>query len=147
MSVSARTLGVLDRAADVRSEAVGEGQLEADGLGRDDVHQRSALEAGEDVAVDRLRERALDRREVGRIDLRRQLEATEDHAAAGPAQGLVGRRRHDVGVGEGARVQAGGDEAGDVRHVDHEQGTDLVGDGCHALELDDPRVGARRRPR
>ena len=56
---------------------------EGDGLGGDDVHQRTALVAGEDRGVELLRPI----RVVG-----------EDDAAAGAAQGLVGGRGDDVGV-------------------------------------------------
>ena len=38
---------------------------------------------------------------------------------------------------------AGGDEPGDVRHVDHEQRVDVVRDLAEALEVDDARIGAR----
>ena len=47
---------VLDRPALVLAEGLLGGQLERDGLAGDDVHQRAALDAGEDVAVDRGRE-------------------------------------------------------------------------------------------
>ena len=38
-------------------------------------------------------------------------------------------------------MQPGGDEPGEVRHVDHQQGTDLVGDRAEALEVELARVG------
>jgi hypothetical protein len=38
-------------------------------------------------------------------------------------------------------VQAGGDEAGEVGHVDHEQRADLVGDLAEGLEVELARVG------
>ena len=44
---------VLDRAGLVRAEVLGLGEVERHGLGRDDVHQRAALDAGEDALVDR----------------------------------------------------------------------------------------------
>ena len=43
------------------------------------------------------------------------------HAAARAAQRLVGGGGDEVGVRHRARVQPGGDRAGDVRDVDHEQ--------------------------
>ena len=43
--------------------------------------------------------------------------------------------------GTGLGCTPGGDEAGDVRHVDEEIGADLAGDLAHALEVDDARVG------
>ncbi len=35
-----------------------------------------------------------------------------------------------------------GDQAGEVGHIDHQEGSDLVGDGAHAGEVEDARVGA-----
>ena len=78
---------------------------EGDGLGGDDVHQRAALVAGEDGGVELLRQR---------------LVVRQDDAAARAAQGLVGGRGGDVGVRHRVRVEAGGDQAGVVRHVDHQ---------------------------
>ena len=37
----------------------------------------------------------------------------------------------------------GGDQAGDVGHIDHEFGSDVLGDLAHAREVDGPRVGGR----
>src|SRR5690606_13364020 len=39
------------------------------------------------------------------------------------------------------RVHAGGDQAGHVGHVDEQVGTDLVGDGAEAGEIQHLRVG------
>ena len=61
--------------------------------------------------------------------------------AARAAEGLVGGRRGDVRVRDRRRVQAGRDQPGEVRHVDHEAGADLVGDRPEALEVELPRVG------
>ena len=112
-----------------------------DGLAGDHVHQRPALDAGEDRLVDLRRERRLDARVVGRIDRVREVLAAEDQAAATAAERLVGRRGDDVRVRERARMDARGDEAGDVGHVDHQQRADAVGDRGHALEVPEPRVG------
>ena len=57
------------------------------------------------------------------------------------AQGLVGGRGDHVRVFQRARVDAGGDQAGDVRHVHEQVGTDLVGDGAEARPVDHLRVG------
>ena len=133
--------GVLHGAPHVLAEVLAQGEFEGDRLGRDDVHQWAALDAREDGLVDGLGEAALDVRVVGPIDLGRQLQAAEDEAASRPSQGLVRRGGDDVRMREGARMQAGRDEAGDVGHVDEEQGADAVGDGRHALEVDDARVG------
>ena len=104
---------------------VGRGDLQRDRLARDHVLERAALLAGEH----------------GRVDLLRVLLAAQDHAAAAAADRLVDRRRDDVGVRHRARVQAGGDEAREVGHVDHQQRADLVGDLAEAREVELARVG------
>src|SRR5579883_3166266 len=118
------------RIGENRARIVLEGRLqrlaEGDRLGGDGVHERPALEAGEDGAVD------------AGADLRI---LADDHAAARAAQGLVRRRRHDMGVRQRARIDAAGDEPGEMRHVHHEIGADLVGDPAEAREVDDPRIG------
>ena len=48
----------------------------------------------------------------------------------------------DVGVGYGGGVDAASYESGEVGHVHHEGGADLVGDGAHAGEVELARVGA-----
>src|SRR3954447_1226810 len=60
--------GVLDRAPLVGAELVARGEQERHGLGRDDVHERAALDAREDGLVDRLRERPLDGRKARPVD-------------------------------------------------------------------------------
>ena len=59
----------------------------------------------------------------------------------GPAQGLVGGEGDDVGVGHRVRVDAAGDEPGDVGGVEHEQRADLVGDLAQGRRVDDAGVG------
>ena len=44
-------------------------------------------------------------------------------------------------VRHGGGVQAGGDQAGEVRHVDHQVGADLVGDAPERREVELTRVG------
>ena len=46
-----------------------------------------------------------------------------------------------MGVRQRARMQPGGDEPGEMGHVDHEIGADGVGDGAEAREVDDARIG------
>ena len=128
-SVRASDGGVLDRPPLVVPERLALRLQQRDRLGRDDVHERPTLDAREDRLVDRLGE-------VG---------PAEHEAAARSAQGLVGRRRHEVGVRERARVEPRRDEAGDVGHVDHQQGVVRPRDRGEPLEVDDPRVGARAR--
>ena len=90
------------------------------------MHQRAALDAGEDLAVEALA--------AGRVG--------KDHAAAGAAQGLVRGGGGDVGVRDGALVQTGGHQARDVGHVHHEDGTHLIGDGPETGEVDLAGIGA-----
>ena len=71
--------------------------------------------------------------------------ACERDAAARSAERLVGGRRDQVRVRERAGMQARRDEARDVRHVHEQQRVHAVGDGRHALEVDDPGVGAGAR--
>src|SRR5690606_21806422 len=77
--------------------------VEADRLGRDDMHERAALNAGENHGVDLFR---------------KILVIGENETAAGTAQALVGCRRDKVGVLERRRMNPGGDESGNVGHVD-----------------------------
>eukprot|EP00760_Papus_ankaliazontas_P029894 PhM_4_TR4514/c0_g1_i1/m.58683 len=102
-------------------------QLRRDG--RDLVHVGAALQPGEDGGVDLL------------LALGPALLVDEDHGAAGTAQGLVRRRRHNVGVLEGVVVLAGGDEATVVGHVHEEAGVDGIGDRTVARVI--PVTGVR----
>ena len=86
------------------------GLPEADGLARDDVHERAALGAGED----------------GGVNLLGELLLAEDDGAAGAAQGLVRGRRDHVGIGHGRGMGPAGDQAADVGHVHEHIGPDLV---------------------
>ena len=102
--------------------------LEGGGLRRDDVHEGPALLP----------------REHGRLELLRVLVVGgEDHAAARAGQRLVRGGGGDVGVRHRVGVRTGGDEPAEVRHVDHEQGADLVGDAAERREVELTRV---RRP-
>ena len=89
------------------------------------MHERPALSVGEHRAV----------------DVPAVLIGGEDERAAWPAQRLVSRAGDDLGVRRRRRVDARGDEPGDVRHVDHEDGAHLVGDLAEASEVDGARVG------
>ena len=119
-------LGVLDHLLLVRLEPGAERFLERHRLGGDHVHQRAALQAGEDGAVDGLL----------------VLGLHQDDAAARAAQALVRGGGDHVGVGHRVGVHAGGDQAGVVRHVDHEDGADLARHTGKALEVDAQAVGA-----
>ncbi len=94
-------------------------------LGGDDVHQRSALDAGEDGAVDVLGELGL----------------AQDHAGARTAQRLVRGGGDEVAVRHRRRVLPRRHQAGDVRDVGHQQAAGLVGDRAKAREVDDAAVG------
>jgi hypothetical protein len=117
--------GAVQRAPLALAERLALGDLQRHRLAGDDMLERAALLA----------------REHRRVDLLRQLLDAEDHPAARAAQRLVDRRRHHVGVRDGVRVQAGGHQPGEVRHVDDEQGADLVGDLPEAGEVELARVG------
>ena len=106
------------------------GELESGRLRRDHVHERPALLAGEDRRVDLLRDLGVVR---------------EDESRARAADRLVDGRGDDVGVRHRVRVQAGGDESGEVRHVDPQQRPDLVGDRAEALEVQLTGVGRPAR--
>ena len=60
----------------------------------------------------------------------------------GTTKGLVGGRGHHVAVGHGAGVNAAGDEARDVGHVEQQHGVDLIGD--RAEDSRSPRTAGRR---
>ena len=121
--------GVEDDLVLIGFEIVAQILLEADGLGRNNVHQRPALGSGED----------------GGIDLFPQLLLAEDQCAAGSAQSLVRRGGDHIGIGHGARVLPGGHKAGDVGHVHHEISAHRIGDLAHAFKVDGAGIGAGAR--
>ena len=104
--------GVGDDGVGVVAERGCGGLVQRDRDGGRGVVVRAALEAGEDRLVDGLG----------------VLGAGHQHAAARAAQRLVGGGGDDVGVRDGRRVGAAGDQAGDVRDVGDQDGADLVGD-------------------
>ena len=119
-------LGILDHALGVKLERRPQRLAEGHRLGRDNMHQRAALHAGEHR----------------RIELLRQfLVIGQDRAAARAAQRLVRRGGDDMRMRKRARMRAAGDKAGEMRHVDHQIGADFVGNFAEAAEIDDPRIG------
>ena len=118
-------LGVLHHLLLVGRELRIQRFLEGDRLGGDHVHQRAALQAGEDGAVDRLL----------------VLRLHQDEAAARAAQALVGGGGDHVRVRHGVGVDARGDQAGVVGHVHHEEGADVLRHLGEALEVDAQRIG------
>ena len=93
------------------------------------MHQRPALGAGEDGLIDGLG----------------VFLAAEDQAAARSAQGFVGRGGHHIGIGNRIGMQPRCDQPGDVGHIHEMISPHLFGDRADALEIDDPRIGARPR--
>ncbi len=100
--------------------------MEADGFRCNDMHQRSALNAGEHLSVN-----------VGS-----KLFFTEDHAAARSAQGFVRCGGHKVGMRHRVGMATSGNETRDVCHIHHQISADAVGNLSQLLEVDDPRIGA-----
>ena len=119
-------LGIYDHCFGVGFEARLERFAERNGLGRDDVHQRPALESGENRRVDLLGDRFV----IG-----------QHHTAARTAQRLVGGGSDDVGMTKRGRILACPDEPGKVRHINHEGGTHLIGNGAKLGEVDVARIG------
>lgn len=121
------SLGVLNDALGVVLEGRGVGFFEGDGFGGHAVGERSAEDEG-----------------AALVDPLDQGLFAEDEAAAGTAQSLVGGRGDDVGVRN--RIELAGedltsDEAGEVSHVDHQDGADFIGDFFHDAEVDRAGVG------
>ncbi len=89
------------------------------GFRRDDMHQRPALQPREHRAVDLL------------ADI---LVVAEDHAAARAAQRLMRCGGDDMRMRQRARMDAAGDEPGEMRHIDHEIGADGLRDLAEAAK-------------
>ncbi len=98
----------------------GEGGIESfaegDGFGSNDMHKRAALLPGKDATIDAGGELLLAKNEAGTRS----------------AQGFVCGGGDDVRVRNGRRMGVARDEAGEVRHVHKEVGTDFICDGAHA---------------
>jgi hypothetical protein len=108
----------------VVAEGLGRGDAEAGRFGRDHVVERAALHPREDRAVDRLR----------------VLLAAEDEPRARPGECLVRRRGHEIAVRDRARLDARGDEPGEVGHVAEKERAHLVRDLAEAPGLDRARI-------
>ena len=118
--------GIFDHLLLIGAEGRLQRLTEADRLAGDDVHERAALRAGEN----------------GAVDLFGKLVAAENDRTARAAQRLVRRAGDDIGIRHRARVHASGDKAADVRHVDHQVRADGIGDGAKARKVDHARIGA-----
>ncbi|MNC28141.1 hypothetical protein D3C75_763380 [compost metagenome] len=119
-------LGVFDHLLGIGLELRLQRFAEGYGLGCDDMHQRAALGA----------------REYGLVDFLGPGFAGQDHTAAGTAQGLVGSGSDELGMGHRIRVQAGCHQTGDVGHVHHEQGANIIGDLGKSFKVDGPGIRA-----
>ena len=100
--------------------------LKSDGFGGDDVDERSALVSGEDIFVDRGGE----------------LLPGEDEAGTWSAQRLVGGAGDNLRVRNRRWMHASGNETGEVRHINDENGAAFIGDGAHTRKVECPRIGA-----
>jgi hypothetical protein len=109
----------------IRGELRGGCFLEAHRFGGDDVHERPTLDAGKD----------------GAIQILRVTFTAENHTCAWTTERLVGRAGDEVRVSYRARMNAAGDEACDVRHVDHHRRADARCDLGDARKVDHARIG------
>ena len=116
--------GVIHDLLGVVAEIGLQGLLETNRLRGDDMHERSALHARKNLAVDLLGEFFFAHHKTGTRS----------------AQALVCRRRDKVGIREWRGVHAAGDESRDVGHVHEEVCSNSVGDLAHALEIDDAGI-------
>ena len=119
-------LGVLDDVLGVDLEIRLQRFLEGHRLRRDDVHQRAALQAGEDRRIQLLGDR---------------LVVAQDQAAARTTERLVRGRGGDMGIGHRRGMHATGNQTGEMRHVHQKIRTDAVGDFAEALEVPRARIG------
>src|ERR1700722_2306777 len=69
----------------------------------------------------------------------------QDEAPTRTTERLVCRGRDDVGVWDWRRMDARGNEAGDVRHINHEIGADFFRDLGERRKIERAAVGARTR--
>ena len=90
-----------------------QGFFEGHGFGGNHVHQRAALQAGENGGVERFFVSVV---------------AAQNHAAAWAAQGFVGGGGNEVSVRHGVGVFAGGNQAGIVCHIHKQIRAHFVGD-------------------
>ena len=115
-------LGVFNDLFLVGFEFRAQGFAECDCFARDDVHQRSTLNAREDRRVEFLSQSFV----VG-----------QDHTATWAAQCFVRGCCCDMCVWEWGRVDACGNQTCKVGHVDHEIRTNAVSNFAHTGKIDD----------
>ena len=78
---------------------------------------------------------ALGAGEHGFVDGSAVLLFGQNEAGAGPTKSFVRGGSYDVGVFAGIGMQAGGDQSGEVSHVDHQQRAHRIGDLAEHLEV------------
>ena len=98
--------------------------VERHGLASNDVLEGATLPTGEHRLVDGCR----------------MLGLGEDAATARAAQGLVRGEGDHIGVRHRVGVRTTGDEAGDVRRVEHQHRSRFVGDGLERFGVEPARV-------
>ena len=123
---SASVLGVFNHLALIGPECVRTGFREGNRLGRNHMHQRAALNARKYLLV-----------QPGA-----EIRAGQNETAPGPPEGFVGRRGHHVRKRNRRRMDAGGDQSGNMRHVHHQIGAHGLGDFGKFFKIDNSRIGA-----
>ena len=102
-------------------EIIGERFLEADSLGRDHMHQRASLNAGEDRLI--------------KVELIRSLLVAQDQAAAGSSQGLMGSGGHHIRIGDWRGMQPCRHKAGNMGHIHHQHCANLIRNLTELLKI------------
>jgi hypothetical protein len=121
--------GVVNDLAGIVFEGRLKSFVEADGLGRDDVHERSPLNT----------------REHGAVHGRSVFAAAEDEPGPRTAKSFVGGGRYKVRYGDRTVVDSGGNESRVVCHIHHEQGADGAGNFSEPGVINFARISACRR--
>ena len=89
---------------------------------------------------DMLERAALCSRENGFVDCLRMHGLTENQSAARAAQCLVRRAGNDIGHWHRIRIHASRRKSGEVRHVNHKNRTDFLGNRRESRKVDHARV-------
>jgi hypothetical protein len=110
----------------IGAEAGTQGLAQRNRLGGNGVHERPALQAGENRRIDLLGDFRI---------------VHQDHAAARATQGFVRGRGHHMGIWQRRGMRSAGDQPGDMGHVHHQPGADRVGDLAEPLPVPQPRIG------
>ena len=79
--------------------------------------------------------------EDGPVEVARVFFLAQDHSPTRAAQGLMGGRGDDGGMGERMRMNASDHESREVGDVSYQHCVDLGGDFCEGLEVPGPRIG------